>query len=207
LLQHWDTLYEPAQFAVNFVPNDDYIGGDSLQGQLRVPQSLGVSNGGDSRPLSNEICHDCSSTPATHGLQFPSAPIPSEHGYEDFSDCLSDASLHNSWQATSRRGSRSRSRAGSRVGSRSSSIGSLNNGYVRGRVSSTINKTTSVHRTNSSTRFQELVFDANPSRPDSTTSASSGRHKPLDSIARAAIKAVKAISACWRCRFLRKQVD
>ena len=206
-LQHWGTFCGSVQFPVDSVLDGDYVSEDPIQGQPCIPQCLEVGDKGDFGSSSKEICHDYPSTPAIHDPQFPSTPLSLKCGYQELSDCLSETSLYTSWQASSRPGSRSGSRVGSRVGSSSSSIGSLDSDRVRGRVSSIISRRPSIHRRNSSTRFQELVFDANPSRTVSTTSTSSGRHKPLDSIDRAAIKAVKAISACWRCRFLRKQVD
>jgi hypothetical protein len=115
---------------------------------------------------------------------------------------------HHSWPAYSRPGSIS----GSRVGSSGSSVGSFNSSrsYFRGRPSRVLTLTSrrpSTHSRTGSRRFREIVFDSSPSRPTSTTSTSSVRHKPLDSIARAGAKAVKAIGACWRCKFLRKQVN
>jgi hypothetical protein len=63
------------------------------------------------------------------------------------------------------------------------------------------------HSRSGSRRFREIVFDSSQSRPTSTTSTSSVRRRPLNSIARAASRAVKAMGACWRCKFLRKQVN
>jgi hypothetical protein len=206
LLQQPSAFCGSAQFALDFVPNGDYVSGDPIQDQSCIPDCLRVGNKSHFGSSREKICHDYPSTPPIHDPQLLSHLLSLDPGYEELSDCLSETSIYNSWQASSRRGSGSGSRFGSRVGSSSSSIGSVNSDRFRGWASSIISKRPSMHRRNSSTRFQELVFDANPSCPSSTTSTPSGRRKPLDSIARAAMKAVKAISACWRCRFLRKQV-
>jgi hypothetical protein len=207
LLQHWEALCGSPQFIDDFVPNNNYISRDPVQGQSPVRQCLGESDKGDFGSSSKEICHKHPSTPAIHDRQFPPTPLSLKRGYEDLSDCSSETSLYNSRQAGSRRGSRSGSRVGSGVGSSSGSIGSLNSDRGRGRITSIFGRRPSMHRGSSSPRFQEFIFDANQSRPSSTTSTSSRRHKPLNSIALAARKAVKAVGACWRCRFLRKQVD
>lgn len=59
---------------------------------------------------------------------------------------------------------------------------------------------------NGSSGPREIVFDSNPSRAQSGISKSSGRKGPLDAMARAAMKAVKVLGACWRCKIMRKEV-
>lgn len=206
LLRQPSAFCEPVQFPPDLGSNGDYVSEDPIQDQSCIPESPRVGDKSHFGSLREDICHDYSSTPPIHDTQIISPLLPLDSRYEELSDYLSETSTYNCWQASSRSGSRSRSRVSSRVGSSSSSIGSLNSDPFRGRASSVIRKRPSMHRRNSSTRFQEIVFDANPSHPSSATSTSSGRNRPLDSIARAAMKAVKAISACWRCRFLRKQV-
>ena len=66
--------------------------------------------------------------------------------------------------------------------------------------------------------YGEIVFDSRSgcsSQGSAFTAASgasavsgaSGRRGPLSALARAGMKAVKAVGACWRCKFLRKQVN
>ncbi|KAH8756869.1 hypothetical protein BGZ57DRAFT_802906 [Hyaloscypha finlandica] len=53
-----------------------------------------------------------------------------------------------------------------------------------------------------SSGYQEIILNSDSSRVPSP--ATSGRRGPLDAAGRAAMKAVKAVRACWRCKFLRK---
>jgi hypothetical protein len=56
--------------------------------------------------------------------------------------------------------------------------------------------------------FQESVFSSTPGRSSLQTYGSSPRRLgSLDSVTRAKGNAVKAIGACWRCKFLRKPVS
>jgi hypothetical protein len=55
--------------------------------------------------------------------------------------------------------------------------------------------------------YQEIVFDTRSGRSVCSTSAPSMRRGTMDSISREAMKAVKAVGACWRCKFLRKTVS
>jgi hypothetical protein len=105
---------------------------------------------------------------------------------EDLSSSFSDASLFSSRQA----------------GSRSSSISSTQSSRGQNKVSKISSRRPCDRRQDNSARFQELVFNSRPPRP----LTSSGRHGPLNPIARAAMNAVTAAGACWRCKFLRKSV-
>jgi hypothetical protein len=60
-----------------------------------------------------------------------------------------------------------------------------------------------------SSGYSEIIFDSNSvhSRESSAGSATSGRRGPLSDLARAGINALKKVGACWRCKFLRKQVS
>lgn len=206
LLDNWDKLFEPTQISLD--SNHPYVDRSSIQNDLLIPQSFDLTVGGVFGSSEMQTCNEYPSASAIRDPDSSSIASFLKGASGDLSDCWSETSICNSWNDSSRRGSRSESRMRSGMGSRSNSISSLNSERARGRLSSTMSRrpSTSIHRTNSSTRFQELVFDSNPSRANSTASSCSKRHKPLDSVARAAIKAVKAISACWRCRFLRKQV-
>jgi hypothetical protein len=217
-LGQWDIPSGLSQSSTDFVPivpivpRDEHLGGgpntiQKSQDPSGIDQFTGVGEKNNRGSSSIKTNHDNRSTPAIHDHKPYSAPSSLKCGYEEVSDGFSEASIYHFWPASSRPGSMS----GSRVGSSGSSIGSANSSrsYVRGRpgrVLSFARRTPSSHGRNGSRGFQEIVFDSSQSRPTSTTSTSSLRRKPLDSIARAAAKAVKAISACWRCKFLRKQV-
>jgi hypothetical protein len=56
-----------------------------------------------------------------------------------------------------------------------------------------------------SSGFHESVFNSNSAQSSSRSSI--GRRGPLDTFARAAMNAVKAVKACWRCKVLRKLVS
>ncbi|KAE8445807.1 hypothetical protein EG329_012865 [Mollisiaceae sp. DMI_Dod_QoI] len=189
-------FFKPVEPVADLVPYDAHTSRNLAQSQSYNPETLHISDEGAFEFSSNEMRHGFSSTPAIHDPPLLPTPLPLIGGYEDLSDYQSEASLCNSWQAESRRGSRPGSGIGGRVWSSSSSIGTLNSDRARGRASSIASSRCSRrsrHQKNSSTKFQELVFDANPSRDASTTSTSSRRHKSLDSISRAAVRAVKAI--------------
>lgn len=62
-------------------------------------------------------------------------------------------------------------------------------------------------QSSASSTFQEYVFDSRSPRMSSPASGGSGRRGPLNAATNAAAKAVKAIRACWRCKFLRKTVS
>jgi hypothetical protein len=115
--------------------------------------------------------------------------------YEDFGAALRKTSSYSTRQS----GSRGVSRAGS--------ISSMHSEIGRSRISKVISRRSSVQSKESTSGYQELVFDSNLSRTVSWTSASSGRRGPLGTVARAAMNAVKAVGSCWRCKFLRKQVN
>lgn len=63
---------------------------------------------------------------------------------------------------------------------------------------------------NSSSGYQEIIFDSksdHSSGQESACSRQSGRSGPLGKVAVAAMRLVKAVGACWKCKFLRKQVS
>ncbi|QSZ36578.1 hypothetical protein DSL72_006458 [Monilinia vaccinii-corymbosi] len=62
---------------------------------------------------------------------------------------------------------------------------------------------------NTPSSYQEGVFSSAPgsSSVPTTYGSSPRRMGPLDSVTRAKANAVKAIGACWRCKFLRKPCD
>ncbi len=55
--------------------------------------------------------------------------------------------------------------------------------------------------------YQEIVFDTRSGRAVSSTPSHSIRRGTMDLTSREATKAVKAVGACWRCKFLRKTVS
>ena len=212
----WDIFSGSSQFSADFapiVPHDDHLGRDpnpiqKSQDPSCVDQFLELGEKDDRGSSSKETYLGNISMPAIHDHQSYSALSSLKRGYEQPFDSFSEASIYHSQPAYSRPGSIS----GSRVGSSGSSVGSVNSSrsYFRGRPSRVLTLTSrrpSTHSRTGSRRFREIVFDSSQSRPTSTTSTSSIRRKPLDSIGRAAAKAVKAIGACWRCKFLRKQVN
>lgn len=62
---------------------------------------------------------------------------------------------------------------------------------------------------NTPSSYQEGVFSSTPGCSSMPTTYGSSPHRmgPLDSATRAKANAVKAIGACWRCKFLRKPVS
>ena len=60
--------------------------------------------------------------------------------------------------------------------------------------------------TSPTSQYQEIIFDSCSGKSVSTPSISSSWRGSMDTISRAAMKAVKAVGACWRCKFLRKTV-
>lgn len=54
--------------------------------------------------------------------------------------------------------------------------------------------------------YEEVVFDVESNYSGRQVSPAAGRPEPLHSIAKANTNAVRKISACWRCKFLRKPV-
>jgi hypothetical protein len=54
--------------------------------------------------------------------------------------------------------------------------------------------------------YEEVVFDAESDYSGRRVSPAAGRQGPLHSIAKANTNAVRKISACWKCKFLRKPV-
>jgi hypothetical protein len=96
-----------------------------------------------------------------------------------------------------------------RAGSFSSSVSSIQRELSQSRFNNTLGRWRSAND-NASSGYQNIIFDAtsiysNRSQT-SATSASSRRHGPLSSLARAGMNAVVKVGACWRCRFLRKLV-
>jgi hypothetical protein len=132
--------------------------------------------------------HASSSTIENYQLGFFPFPITSSLTMkdEDLSSSFSDASLFSSRQA----------------GSRSSSISSIQSSRGQSKASNISSRRLCDRRQDNSAGFQELVFNSPPPR----YLTSSGRHGPLNPIARAAMNAVTAVGACWRCKVLRKLV-
>jgi hypothetical protein len=132
--------------------------------------------------------HSFSSEMQNDQLSFPafSTALSSIIRDEDLTSNFSDASIFSSRKA----------------GSRSSSISSIQSGSTRGRISKIPSRKPSVHRQDNLPGFQEITFNSRPPRP----STSSRRQGPLNAIALAAMNAVTAAGACWRCKFLRKSV-
>ncbi|KUJ23250.1 uncharacterized protein LY89DRAFT_177118 [Mollisia scopiformis] len=69
----------------------------------------------------------------------------------------------------------------------------------------------SVKRSNSAastcSKNQETVFDARAGQSVSSRSSPSVRRGTMDSTSRESMKAVKAVGACWRCKYLRKTCE
>lgn len=90
--------------------------------------------------------------------------------------------------------------------SRSRSVSSLHSERGRSRISKIFKRSSSANEY--SPGMGEMILDSNEVR--SSSRASSGRSirkGPLDKLARAGMKAVRAIGgACWRCRILGKKV-
>jgi hypothetical protein len=136
------------------------------------------------------ICHENASSSAIENYQLGFFPFPitlsSTTKDEDLSSSFSDASLFSSRKA----------------GSRSSSISSIQSSRGQSKVSKMSSRKSYGRRQDDSAGFQEFTFNSRPHR----SLTSSGRHGPLNAIARAAMNAVTAAGACWRCKFLRKSV-
>jgi hypothetical protein len=139
--------------------------------------------------------------PRAYSSLFPSTEFQTHEDflqmptYEDFGAALPETSFFSSRQG------------GSKAVSRTGSTSSMHSEIGRSRISKVFSRRSSVQSRESSAGYQELVFDSNLSRTVSWTSASSGRRGPLGTVARAAMNAVKAVGSCWRCKFLRKQVN
>lgn len=114
-----------------------------------------------------------------------------------FTDTPFFKSRRNSSKVSSKPGSRVISRTASRAESAISTTSEQGITKVSRRSSSS----------NHCAGFQEFVFNSHPSRPASRLSGSSVRRGTMDAMARAAMKAVKALGACWRCKWLRKDVS
>jgi hypothetical protein len=141
--------------------------------------------------------------------------------YESFSTALPETSVHNYDYPPPSRASRGSSftsatplspapqnRSGfqsRKPTSRSGSVSSLQSERGRNRISKIFKRSSSTNLY--STGMEEIVFDSNQARSSSQASSGRGRTGPLDYLARAGMKAVKAIGdACWRCRILGKRV-
>jgi hypothetical protein len=94
-----------------------------------------------------------------------------------------------------------------KLASRSGSVSSLHSDRGRKRISTIFKR--SSNRSMYSSGRGEHVFDSNQTRSSSRASSSrSVRIGPLDKLARAGMRAVKAIGgACWRCKILGKKVS
>jgi hypothetical protein len=91
--------------------------------------------------------------------------------------------------------------------SRSESLSSCASSTGRSRISKVFSRRES---TREETYPGYQVWDsrsANSASSSIGSVASTGRRGPLSSATRAMANAVKAVKACWRCKFLRKQVS
>jgi hypothetical protein len=93
-----------------------------------------------------------------------------------------------------------------RAASSLGSAGSVQSVRGRNPIRNMFSRRPSMHSPASS-EYQEIVFDSYSAHSPGHTSVSSGRRGPMDGFARAAMKAVKAVGACWKCKFLRKTVS
>jgi hypothetical protein len=57
-----------------------------------------------------------------------------------------------------------------------------------------------------SASYSEIVFDSKSGQSSRASSRSGIRRGPLSEVARAGMKALKVVGACWRCKILRKRV-
>jgi hypothetical protein len=91
-----------------------------------------------------------------------------------------------------------------RTTSRAASNNSMHSEWARNRIEKSCSRRSSV-RSGASSGF--LCFDSRSNHSGSQVSLGSGRRGPLGKIARATMKAVTAVKACWRCKILRKGVS
>jgi hypothetical protein len=162
---------------------------------------FGLSLGEDMPSLSNNEMLSNFDNDQQFFSPLPTPLSSSSAANEEFAAIFRDTSFFRPRRGSSKAGSRAGSGVGSRAASRAGSTKSASS--ERGRkVSKPASRSSSANR---SVGFQEIVFNSNPSRPASRVS--SGRRGPLDAMARAAVKAVKALGACWRCKWLRKDVS
>jgi hypothetical protein len=75
------------------------------------------------------------------------------------------------------------------------------------RMEGTISQQSPSVHSPASSGYQEIIFDSNSAHSSTLGSACSGRSGPLDKVAIAAMRLVKAVGACWKCKFLRKKVN
>ncbi|KAF2489887.1 hypothetical protein BU16DRAFT_166805 [Lophium mytilinum] len=94
----------------------------------------------------------------------------------------------------------------SRASSLASSAGSTQSQRGRSRFPRLFHRSSSTH-SKASSGYEEIVFDADPTRSPSQASVSSGRRGPMDKLAKATMKALNKIGSCWRCRILKKSCD
>jgi hypothetical protein len=139
-------------------------------------------------------------------LKAYSGLVPSSE-FQSHEDFLQMPEYEDFGAAPRKTSSYSTRQSGSRGVSRAGSTSSMHSEIGRSRISKVFSRHSSVQSKDSTSGYQELVFDSNLSRTVSWTSASSGRRGPLGTVARAAMNAVKAVGSCWRCKFLRKQVN
>ena len=93
--------------------------------------------------------------------------------------------------------------------SRQDSSHSLQRDQSQSRWKTMFGRKSSIHSAASS-GYREIVFDSGSVHSGShvsNTSAASGRRGPLTEAARAGMKVLKKLGACWRCKFLRKTVS
>lgn len=84
------------------------------------------------------------------------------------------------------------------------SVNSMHSEWGRSRVEKSCSRRSSI-RSGVSSGFS--YFDSRSDRSGSQISLGSGRRGPLGKVARATMKAVAAVKACWRCKVLRKAVS
>ncbi|KAE8445150.1 hypothetical protein EG329_013646 [Mollisiaceae sp. DMI_Dod_QoI] len=92
----------------------------------------------------------------------------------------------------------------SSITSGTSSVYSARSHQSRGRIGKIFSRKSS---TRSGTSSMYSCFDSNPTQSAATDTSTRPRksRRSMDTIARAAMKAVKAVGACWRCKVLKKR--
>jgi hypothetical protein len=103
--------------------------------------------------------------------------------------------IHETWGSSS-----------GQAASRSGSMSSLQSDRGRTGFKGLFSRRSSTH-THAESGYEEIIFDSRSANSGSQASVISGRRGPLDEFAKSAMKAVKRVGACWRCKFLRKSVS
>jgi len=196
---------------VPIVPRDEHLGEAEHDSKVSRPFSIdqftGVGDKNNRGSSSIKTNHDNRSTPAIHDHKPYSAPSSLKCGYEEVSDGFSEASIYHSWPASSRPVACLEVELGAAaalLGVRIAAAAMFEADLVE----------------------YCLLLEGRPARIAET--AREGFKKLFSTPAKLAqlaprplvtaqkaigfdcsccCKAVKAISACWRCKFLRKQVN